>query len=526
MIRNLTYTIIQMKKYKKHLIHRKFLRSLSIISIGILVLFGFSCKQGAADNSEQVKNDSLTTPPNVVVFFMDDLGYGDLEEYGATGYHTPNLTKMASEGIRFTNFYAAQAVCSASRAGLLTGCYPNRIGINGALFPGAEIGLNPNETTIAEMLKEQDYATAIYGKWHLGDAEEFLPLQHGFDDFYGLPYSNDMWPVDYDGNKIIDSTNRRFRRFPPLPLIERNKKIRIIQTLKDQSELTSLYTNKAVDFIKKNHEKPFFLYLPHSMPHVPIAVSNKFQGKSSSGLYGDLMMELDWSIGEVMKTIKEMGIDDNTLVIYTSDNGPWLNYGNHAGSTGGLREGKGTSWEGGQRVPAIMRWPGKIDSGVVSNNLASTIDILPTIAEYTDSELPKEKIDGVSLVSVLDGNIEANPRNQFYYYYGENNLEAIRLDHWKLVFPHKHRSYESDLVGKDGHPGKVRISYFENLALYNLTSDPGERYDVKDLYPDIVKEIQKIAEDTRLDLGDNLQERKGKNTRAAGKLENESSHIK
>ena len=468
------------------------------------------------DNSK--KKDPVSKTPNIVLIFMDDLGFGDIGTYGATGYNTPHLDKMSQEGMRFTNFYAAQAVCSASRAGLLTGCYPNRIGISGALFPNSKKGLNTNEITIAEMLKDKGYATAIFGKWHLGDAQPFLPLQHGFDEFTGLPYSNDMWPVDYEGKAISDTSNWRKKAFPPLPLIEGNEKIREIQTLEDQAELTTIYTEKAVDFIAKNKGNPFFLYVPHSMPHVPIAVSDKFKGKSKIGLYGDLMMELDWSVGQIMKALRDNGLDDNTLVIYTSDNGPWLNFGNHAGSSGGLREGKGTSWEGGQREPCIMRWPGVIPESSICNNIASTIDILPTVSAVVGAKLPNHKIDGVNIMALLRGEENANPRDHLYYYYGRNNLEAVRKDNWKLVFPHKHRSYRNQLPGNDGFPGPTSQAEFDSIALFDLRRDPGEDYDVKELYPEVVSDLKQLAEIAKKDLGDDLTASTGENLRPAGSI--------
>lgn len=470
-------------------------------------------------NCTNLQEAATEKKPNIVLIFMDDLGYGDIGTYGSLGYETPHLDKMAQEGMRFTHFYSAQAVCSASRAGILTGCYPNRIGISGALFPYAKKGLNPTEVTIAEMVKAQGYATAIYGKWHLGDAVEFLPLQHGFDEFAGLPYSNDMWPVDYDGVPIPDSSDWRKKSFPPLPFIEANETTKAIKTLEDQGQLTTIYTEKAVDFINRKKDEPFFLYLPHSMPHVPIAVSDKFKGKSEQGLFGDLMMEIDWSVGQILQAIKDNGIDDNTLVIFTSDNGPWLNYGNHAGSTGGLREGKGTSWEGGQREPCIMWWPGYIPAGEVCNKMAATIDLFPTIAALTGGELPAHKIDGVNITALLEGNKTANPRNDFYYYYGRNNLEAVRKGKWKLVFPHRHRSYENLLPKNDGHPGPLKQVDFEKTTLYNLMRDPGERYDVTELYPEVVEELEQLAEQARQDLGDELTDRIGANVRPAGKLE-------
>ena len=423
---------------------------------------------------------------------------------------------MANDGMLFTNFYSAQAVCSASRAGLLTGTYPNRIGISGALMPYSTNGIHEDEKTIAEILKEKGYSTGIFGKWHLGHHKKFLPNNHGFDTYLGIPYSNDMWPVDFDGNQIADTSNWRKKSYPQLPLIKDLEKAREIKTLDDQAILTTLYTEKSVEFIKKNKDNPFFLYLPHSMPHVPIAVSEKFLGKSKQGLYGDLMMEIDWSVGEIIRSLKENNILDNTLVVFTSDNGPWLNFGNHAGSTGGLREGKGTSFEGGQRVPTVMMWPDVIPKGKIANQLSSTIDLLPTIAHITGGKLPEHKIDGVNIFDILNGG-EEEPRDHFFYYYGNNNLEAVRKDNWKLILPHSSRSYKGVLPKNDGHGGPYsRIE--TGLELYNLRRDPGEEYDVITLYPDVTKELLDLAEIARSDMGDNLTGRKGSNIRKSGKL--------
>ena len=439
-------------------------------------------------------------------------------QFGSINYETPHINKLAKEGMLFTNFYSVQAVCSASRAALLTGSYPNRIGISGALMPYSTTGLNENEITIAELLKEKGYATSIFGKWHLGFQEKFLPLNHGFDTFLGLPYSNDMWPVDFDGNQISDSSDWRKKSYPQLPLIENFNKIDEIRTLEDQAKLTTLLTERSVEFINNNKDNPFFLYVPHPMPHVPIAVSNKFKGKSPQGLYGDLMMEIDWSVGEIVKALKQNNLEENTLVIFTSDNGPWLNFGNHAGSTGGLREGKGTSFEGGQRVPTIMKWPKVISAGSISNNIAATIDVFPTIANIVSSELPKHKIDGVDISSILEGRRDSNPRDHLYYYYGKNNLEAVRKDNWKLVFPHESRSYKNVLPKNDGHPGPYS-KFTAEYALYNLRRDPGEEYNVKELYPEIVKELEDLAEVARNDLGDDLNNRIGNNIRESGTIE-------
>jgi len=460
-------------------------------------------------------------PPNFVIIFTDDQGYGDVGSFGAIEFTTPNLDQMANNGMRFTHFYSAQAVCSASRAGLLTGCYPNRIGISGALMPWAEHGIHENEVTIAEMLKEKGYATGIFGKWHLGHHEKFLPLQHGFDEYLGIPYSNDMWPVDFDGSPVTDSSSRPWKaRYPPLPLIEGNEKIRELTTLEDQGILTTLYTEKAVDFIQRHKDGPFFLYVPHSMPHVPLGVSDKFDGQSLQGMYGDVMMEIDWSVGEILHALELNGLTDNTLVIFTTDNGPWLNFGNHAGSTGGLREGKGTSFEGGQRVPCIMQWPAVIPEGSICSRMAATLDVLPTFADITGASLPDHTIDGVSIFNLLKGDEKANPRDHLYYYYRRNSLEAVRKDHWKLVFPHPSTSYEGVMPGNDGWPGEYKEIMTE-YALYNLRRDPGEEYDVKELYPEVVAELELLGKQARDDLGDDLQEIPGTDVRPAGTIASE-----
>lgn len=314
--------------------------------------------------------------------------------------------------------------------------------------------------------------------------------------------------------------NHPSHRYPDLPLIEKEK---VIELNPDQSRFTTDFTNRAVDFIDKNKENPFFLYLAHPMPHVPLAVSDKFKGKSAIGLYGDVMMELDWSIGEILHKLKREGLDENTLVIVLSDNGPWLNYGNHAGNTGGLREGKGTSFEGGQRVPCIMQWKGTIPAGSICGNLASGIDLLTTFAEIADVPLPEHKVDGVSLVSLLKQVPDANPRSTFYYYYRRNDLEAVTDGLFKLIFPHKHRTYEGFLPGNDGAPGKVNEFYPLNEKwLIDLRRDPGERYNVIKLYPEIAERLEKVAEEAREDLGDNLTKSKGRNRRPVGRVKDVS----
>ena len=301
--------------------------------------------------------------PNIVVIFIDDLGYGDIGAFGAKGYKTPHLDQMAKEGRKFTDFVTSTAVCSASRAALLTGCFNRRVGISGALGPTNNFGINANEMTLGELCKQKDYATACFGKWHLGVQKKFLPLQHGFDHYFGLPYSNDMWPFHPNFVDLPADSPKRKRNYPPLPLIEGNEVVDAEVTPEDQTQLTTQYTEKAVEFINANKDKAFLLYLPHSMVHVPLYVSDKFKGKSESGLFGDVMMEVDWSVGQIMTTLKKHSLEKDTLVVFTSDNGPWLSYGQREGSAGPLREGKGTMFEGGYRVCSLMQWNGKISAG-------------------------------------------------------------------------------------------------------------------------------------------------------------------
>jgi len=446
--------------------------------------------------------------PNVIIILLDDMGYGDLSVTGATGYKTPNLDRLCVEGMRFTHYYSPQAVSSASRAGLLTGCYPNRIGFSGALGPNANVGIADSEELIAEVLKKKGYACSAIGKWHLGDRPQFLPTRHGFDEYYGLLYSNDMWPFHPQNP----------RAYPPLPMYENERVVNPEVTATDQEQITTQYTERAVRFIEKNKDKPFFLYLAHTMPHVPLFVSDKFKGKSEQGMYGDVMMEIDWSVGEVLKALEKNGLDKNTLVIFTSDNGPWINYGNHAGSTGGLREAKGAIYEGGQRVPCLMRWPDKIPAGTVCNRLASSIDLLPTIANLCGAPLPALKIDGVDITPLMLGDQTAKPREYFLYYYDRNSLKGVRNDKFKLVLPHIGRTYVGFLPGNDGQAGQVNERHQEYLALYDLRRDPGERYDVQNQYPEVMAELMKVVEAARLDLGDDLTKHEGSGRRPIGTL--------
>lgn len=471
-----------------------------------VLMWGLAIGAGCAGSMAWMSKP-VAKKPNIVLFFIDDLGYGDLSCTGAMGYRTPNLDRMAAEGSRFTNFLAAQAVCSASRASLLTGCYPNRIGIAGALGPSSAVGINPDEETLPELLKEQGYATGIFGKWHLGDKQAFLPLQHGFDEYYGVPYSHDMWPLHPDQARA---------NYPPLFLIEGNRPTKEVKTLDDASNLTLSLTERAVSFVRRHKKEPFFLYIPHPLPHVPLAASARFRGKSERGLFGDVLMELDWSVGQVMEELKQQGLDKNTLVLFISDNGPWLNYGDHAGSAGGLREGKGTTFEGGHRVPCLVRWPGVVPAGRVSSKLLTTMDVLPTVASLCGARLPKKTIDGVNWLALLTGDESVTPRDHFFYYYRKNSLEAVRQGNWKLVFAHPGRTYEGFLPGEGGKPGPNTENHAFPEALYDLQRDPGERYDVREQHPDIVGRLRKLADGARDELGDDLQQRPGRGLRAAG----------
>ena len=445
-------------------------------------------------------------PPNVVIVFADDLGYADLNSFSRADRkqrpRTPNLDRMAAEGVRLTNFYVAQAVCSASRAALLTGSYSNRIGITGALNHTATHGLNPEELTIAEVLKERGYATAMFGKWHLGHKPPLLPLSHGFDEYLGLPYSNDMWPRHPQQKDF----------YPDLPLIEGD---RVVTLDPDQSEFTTQFTQRAVQFIQRHTEKPFFLYLAHPMPHVPLFVSSKHRGKTSQGLYGDVIAEIDWSVGQILDAIKGAKLDEHTLVIFTSDNGPWLSYGNHGGSAVPFREGKGTTFEGGIRVPFVARWPGRIPKGVARDLPAMTIDLLPTIAAIAGARTPADRvIDGRDIWPVLSNERNAtSPHDALYFYWG-TELQAIRSGRWKLHLPHPYQSLAS--AGTNGMPGRYVRKELE-LSLFDLEKDPGETTNVAGSQPEVVSRLMQHVERAREDLGDSLTKRTGKNVRAAGR---------
>lgn len=451
-------------------------------------------------------------PPNVVIIFTDDQGYGDLGCFGAKNFKTPNLDRLAATGVRLANFHVAQPVCSASRAALMTGCYPNRIGIHGALGPASKSGLSPRETTIARMLKTKGYKTAHYGKWHLGHEEPFLPPAHGFDESLGLPYSGDMWPHHPEA---------RPGSYPPLPLYENGKVIDAEIDPHEQAGLTERYTIAAVEFIRRNSGTPFFLYLAPNQPHVPLFVGDRYKGKSGAGLYGDVIEEIDAAVGRVLDALKQSGLEKDTLVIFSSDNGPWLSYGEHAGSAGPLREGKGTVFEGGIRVPGIAAWPGRIPAGSVSEAFHMTIDLLPTIAEVTGAEPPPD-IDGRTVWNLWSGHPELHkPQDAYYLYYNKNELQGVVSWPWKLLFPHKSRTMAGKPRASGGIPGKYSPLEISEPMLFNLAEDLSES---RNLYeklqsenPALLEHLNALAGSARARMGDALKGiQSGSSSRSAG----------
>jgi arylsulfatase len=461
--------------------------------------------------------------PNVVIILADDLGYADLGCFGAEKIKTPNIDRMAAEGMKFTSFYVAQAVCSASRAALMTGCYANRVGMQGALNHTSKEGIHPDELLLPEMCKAAGYATGAFGKWHLGTYPMFNPLHNGFDEFLGIPYSN-------DNSKFHPSLAKEM---PPLPFYDG---LKVIETDPDQSQFTRRFTERATSFIERHKSKPFFLYLPHVMPHVPIFASEAFRGKSDAGLYGDVVQELDWSVGQILDAIQRCGIERSTLVIFFSDNGPFLSYGNHAGSAKPLREGKLTTFEGGVRSPLIARWPGRVPVGQVSDEPVMEIDLLPTIVDLIGAKLPERKIDGLSILPLLKGKAGVKSPHEALVFYGGDELQAIRINEWKLHFPHPYITVNGE-PGHDGKPARFgqmkpksitqsgiagiasRHGYRVEsicLSLFNLKDDPGETRDVAKEHPKVVERLKKLAEQTRKELGDALQGTKGTENRPLG----------
>ena len=478
------------------------------VAVGVLAVL-------AVTRAEEPAADAAGLP-NVVIIFIDDMGYADIGPFGATAYQTPNLDRMAAEGRVFSDFHAATAVCSASRAALLTGCYPERVGILGALFPDARTGLNPDELTLAELCRSRGYATAAFGKWHLGDRRPLLPLEQGFDEYFGLPYSNDMWPYNPTTDCHAPDAPRN-DRYPDLPLIQGNDVVDPEVSPDEQAQLTKWYTERAVDFIDRHKSQPFFLYVPHTMVHVPIFASDEFRGKSGAGLFGDVVMELDWSVGQILTALARNGIDDHTLVIFTSDNGPWLCYGNHAGSAGPLRDGKSTMFEGGFREPCVMRWPGRIPPGTRCDEFATTMDLLPTVARLIGAKLPEHKIDGKDIWPLVAGEPGAESPWEVFYCYYNGELRAVRDGRWKLFFPHRSNTLGGRPGGRDGLPvpyDQLQVGHW----LFDLQNDVGETTDVASAHPDVVSRLEREAEKARATLGDRLTGRQGSEVRPAGRV--------
>lgn len=436
--------------------------------------------------------------PNVVYIMCDDMGWADPGCYGSTQNVTPNIDRLAKDGLRFTSFYATQAVCTSSRTALMTGCYPNRLGLGGtALGPQSKTGLSNDEQTLGTLLRDAGYHTGVIGKWHLGDAPKFLPPNHGFDDSMILPYSNDMWPLGY---AVGDESRRKM--YPELPRYVNGHPMGFVRDWTDMDALTTSQGLRAVRFIHDSagKDKPFFLYLATSMPHTPLGASSDFKGKGATP-YADTLADIDRAVGAVLKALEDKGVADNTIVMFTSDNGPWLNFGRHAGSAGPFREGKGTTFEGGVRVPFIVRWPGVVKPGTLTHALAANIDVVPTLVQACDAKGPKHDIDGQSFLALLKG-AQTSARESFSYFYGDR-LEAVRKGKWKLHLPHAYRSYV-DMVpaAKDGLPATTHQRQI-GLSLYDLDADPGETNDVAAANPGLVKELQELAaaERKKLDAG-------------------------
>jgi arylsulfatase A-like enzyme len=436
-----------------------------------------------------------TTAPNIIVIFCDDLGYGDLGCYGSTKNRTPHVDQLATDGMMFTDFYSSSPVCTPSRASLMTGCYPRRVGMHEdftghwVLIPRSRRGLNPEEITVAEVLKSQGYVTACVGKWHLGDQRQHLPTEHGFDFYFGIPYSNDMQSAG--------------RGDPPLPLV---KQATVIEAPADQASLTKRYTEQVVSFIEDNQKNPFFVYLPHTFPHLPLFASPDFHGKSANGRYGDSIEEIDWSTGQILDCLDRLKLAENTLVIFTSDNG---SNGRNGGSNRPLSGAKGSTMEGGMRVPLIARWPGRIPVGSTCRELGTMMDLLPTFCALTGASLPSQTLDGFDISEMLFGKGDAKSQYEALYYYRRRQLQAIRYGDWKYHLPLQatHPNWTSAKQAGPGRSGK----------LVNLKSDLQERTDVTAAHPEVVKRMEELLKTAVVTLGND--DIRGSEQRAARTLD-------
>ena len=433
---------------------------------------------GAADESQR------GSPANFVVILIDDMGYGDIGPFGSKLNRTPNLDRMAAEGMKLTSLYAAP-VCTPSRAQMMTGCYAKRVSMPNVIFPACPTGLSTQEKTVAALLKARGYATMCIGKWHLGDQPEFLPTQHGFDHYLGLPYSNDM-----GGNARPAKAGAKPDTRPPLPLVQDGK---VIEAPADQNKLTKLYTEEAVKFITANKDRRFFLYLPHTAMHVPLHPGEAFKGKSANGTYGDWVEEVDWSVGQVLDTLRKLTLDKNTMVLFTSDNGPWLGMGRNGGMAGPLRGGKFTCWEGGVREPSIAWWPGRIPAGSSCDAMMSEMDVLPTLVALAGGAVPADRvIDGRDIWPLLSGKSKESPHEALFHFNG-NRLEAVRSGPWKMAI-----APQGEGTGKDA---KLVAASLEAPRLYNLDSDISETTDVAAQHADVVKRLQGYVAKMDADLG-------------------------
>ncbi|MCG6189481.1 sulfatase family protein [Maribellus maritimus] len=450
---------------------------LLLFTLAIITLFSIvSCNNSPKEPEEKKQ-------PNIVIIFLDDSGYSDFSPFGQKKIKTPNVQKLAEEGITFTNFYVPQAICSASRSALISGCYPGRTKVFGAHGP-KERGLETSFPTIAEVFKKAGYSTAVFGKWHCGDQAETRPAARGFDESCGLMYSNDMW-------KHHPENPEYWGRYP-LQFWENNKVTIEDVDFDDQKMLTKWYTEHAVDFINRHKDEPFLLYVPHNMAHVPLFCSPEFEGKSGVGLYGDVLLELDWSVGQINTALKENGIDENTIVIFTSDNGPWISYGNHAGTTP-FREAKGTSFDGGTRSACIVKYPDELAGNQKSTNTFLTIDFLPTLCKLANVSLPETEIDGRDVWDLIAGKENATNPHNYYAFSNGSEFQAIMSGDgkWKMHLPHDYRTL--DYAANDGMAGKYKQTKIE-LSLFDMENDPYETTNVIEAHPDIAEKLMSFAE--------------------------------